>query len=63
MVLENAVKRIMQLNETISIQNIPHEVQAIQRQINALDKEINPLVYKLYGLTDEEIKIVEESLT
>ena len=25
----------------------------------AADKEINELVYKLYDLTDEEIKIVE----
>ena len=28
-------------------------------QITATDKEINALVYKLYDLTDEEIKIVE----
>jgi len=25
-------------------------------------KEINQLVYQLYGLTEEEIKIVEESV-
>ncbi|MDY5684177.1 MAG: hypothetical protein SPG48_11550 [Treponema sp.] len=29
------------------------------QQIAATDKEINALVYKLYDLTDEEIKIVE----
>jgi hypothetical protein len=29
------------------------------RQIAATDAEIDRLVYKLYGLTDEEIKIVE----
>ena len=29
------------------------------QQIAATDKEINTLVYKLYDLTDEEIKIVE----
>ena len=29
-------------------------------RIVATDKEINALVYKLYDLTDEEIKIVEE---
>ena len=28
-------------------------------QIAATDKEINARVYKLYDLTDEEIKIVE----
>ena len=26
-----------------------------------LDREIDQLVYKLYGLTEEEIKIVEET--
>ena len=35
-------------------------LQEIQSQIAATDKEINTLVYKLYDLTDEEIKIVEE---
>ena len=34
-------------------------LQEIQSQIAATDKEINTLVYKLYDLTDEEIKIVE----
>ena len=34
-------------------------LQEIQTQITATDKEINALVYKLYGLTEEEIKIVE----
>jgi len=31
-----------------------------QRQIDATDREIDRLVYKLYGLTEDEIKIVEE---
>ena len=34
-------------------------LQEIQTQITATDKEINALVYKLYDLTEEEIKIVE----
>ena len=32
---------------------------AIQRQIEATDREIDRLVYDLYGLTQEEIAIVE----
>jgi hypothetical protein len=28
-------------------------------RIDAVDKEIDRLVYELYGLTEEEIKIVE----
>ena len=38
-----------------------YEKQFIKRQIDATDKQIDQLVYDLYGLTDEEIKIVEEA--
>ncbi len=33
----------------------------IQRQIDATDRQIDKLVYELYGLTEEEIKTVEEA--
>ena len=33
----------------------------IQRRIEATDAQIDALVYELYGLTPEEIRIVEES--
>jgi len=36
-----------------------HEKTNLQRQIEATDKQIDSLVYELYGLTEEEIKIVE----
>ena len=29
---------------------------------NMLEKEIDQIVYKLYGLTDAEIKIIEQSI-
>lgn len=32
---------------------------ALKQQIDATDKEIDQMVYQLYGLTEEEIKIVE----
>ena len=38
-----------------------HERTAIVRQIDATDRRIDQLVYELYGLTDEEISIVEEA--
>ncbi len=31
----------------------------LQRQIAVTDREIDHLVYELYGLTAEEVKIVE----
>ena len=33
----------------------------LQTQIDTIEKEINQMVYGLYGLTDEEIEIVETS--
>ena len=33
---------------------------SLQKRIEALDKEIDVRVYRLYGLTEEEIKIVEK---
>ncbi|MHB8846309.1 MAG: hypothetical protein ACYC7L_16365 [Nitrospirota bacterium] len=38
---------------------IRHEKTALQRQIDATDRQIDQLVYELYGLTEDEIKIVE----
>ena len=35
------------------------KANAIQELISATDKEIDQMVYTLYGLTKEEIKIVE----
>jgi hypothetical protein len=35
------------------------KAQALQADINRLDREIDALVYELYGLTEEEIRIVE----
>ena len=36
-----------------------NQLQELQTQIATTDKQINTLVYKLYDLTEEEIKIVE----
>jgi hypothetical protein len=38
-----------------------HDKDLIQRQIDATDRQIDQLVYELYGLTDKEIKIVEDA--
>uniref|UniRef100_UPI004048588F hypothetical protein n=2 Tax=Aliarcobacter sp. TaxID=2321116 RepID=UPI004048588F len=40
-------------------ENDKKEVLEIQNQINQTDKEIDQMVYKLYDLTQDEIKIVE----
>ena len=41
-------------------ENDKKEVLEIQNQINITDKEIDQMVYKLYDLTPDEIKIVED---
>ena len=42
---------------------IGYDKKFIQRQIATTDKQIDQLVYELYGLTEEEIRIVEEVTT
>jgi len=39
----------------------PREREAIERQIAATDAQVDQLVYELYGLTADEIKVVEEA--
>ena len=36
--------------------------EKLKKEIESTDREIDKRVYELYGLTEEEIKIVEESL-
>ena len=43
----------------LSTARTPQEQTALDRQITATDTQIDRLVYDLYGLTPEEIKIVE----
>jgi len=37
----------------------PQEQEMVKRQIESTDKGIDKLVYELYGLSEEEIRIVE----
>jgi len=55
-----AVKQILDLQIKLYSAKTPTEHTAIKRQIQATDKQIDQLVYQLYSLTPEEIKIVEE---
>ena len=45
---------------TMKIQSAKgNEKEQIQKQIDQTDNEIDQLVYKLYGLTEKEIRIIE----
>jgi hypothetical protein len=54
------VDSMLALHKQLSEAKSAAQKEIIQRQIDATDKEIDRLVYELYGLTDDEIKIVEE---
>ncbi len=58
--IEQLAERMLTLNAQ-SPANTPHEQAAGSRQLAATDQEIDQLVYELYGLTDDEIRIVEEA--
>jgi hypothetical protein len=53
------VERMLSLNKQLLIAKIDHDKTILQRQIDSTDQQIDRLVYELYGLTEEEIKIVE----
>ena len=55
------VERMLDLNKQLAEAKVPQAKTVLQRQIEAADRQIDELVYGLYGLTDEEIKIVEKS--
>ena len=55
--------KILELFEQQESVNTPQEEKIIKMQIDNTDKQIDKLVYQLYGLTKDEIKIVEDSIS
>jgi hypothetical protein len=55
------VDQMLDLHKELSAAKTPQEKASLERQIAATDAQIDRLVYELYGLTPEEIKIVEAS--
>ena len=51
---------MLELHKKLAAAKTAHANAVLQRQIDKTDKQIDQLVYELYGLTDEEIRIVEE---
>ena len=51
---------MLDLNKKSKDARLEQERTMLSRQIEATDTQINTLVYELYGLTEEEIAIVEE---
>jgi len=55
------VDHMLSLHREFASAKTAHQKTVLQRQIEATDRQIDGLVYELYGLTDEEIAIVEEA--
>jgi len=55
------VERMLDLHKRLAETKAGHEKTLLSRQIEATDKQIDRLVYELYGLTEDEIAIVEEA--
>jgi restriction endonuclease TaqI-like protein len=58
--LTRLVEETLSLHKQAALAKTPHEKTAVQAQIAATDRQIDRLVYDLYGLAEEEIRIVEE---
>lgn len=54
------VETILQLNKEKQQITTPNKLEQLNTRIQYTDDKINKLVYQLYGLSEEEIGIVEE---
>jgi hypothetical protein len=53
------VKRLLAWHEQQHTAQTGHEQTSLQRQIDADESHLDQLVYQLYGLTAEDIQMVE----
>ena len=50
---------MIEINKKLNNEKNSDVVTMLRRQVEAIDGEIDRLVYGLYGLTEEEIGIIE----
>lgn len=53
------VDQMLELNKKLAESKIPQATEILQRQIESTDRKIDQLVYSLYDLANNQIKIVE----
>lgn len=58
--LVNLVDNIIDLNKKLSSEKNPNTIEMLNTRIQTVDKAIDKIVYSLYNLTDEEIRVIEE---
>ena len=52
-------ERMLALHKSLKSTHNPQEADRLTREVESVDRTIDSLVYELYGLSEEEIKIVE----
>ena len=55
------VTTMLSLHTRLAAEKLPQRREQVQREIDATDRQIDQLVYQLYGLSDDEIRIVEDA--
>lgn len=53
------VESMLSFHKSLASAQSPHEKERLEKQIKSTDEGIDKLVYELYGLSQEEIEIVE----
>ena len=61
--LVRSVADMMSVQRDLRRVRIEQQKSVLRQQINAIDRQIDQLVYQLYGLTDDEIAVVEEAVS
>ena len=57
--LVSLVENMLELQKKYHSARMDRDKELYERQIKIVDAQIDRLVYELYGLTEEEIKVVE----
>jgi hypothetical protein len=55
------VDQLLQLNKEIQQTRLPNKIEQLQSRIDFYEQKINETVYRLYGLTKDEIEIIEQN--
>ena len=53
------VERMLELHKQSAVVRSPLDKERVEREIESMDKGIDKLVYELYGLSEEDVKVVE----
>ncbi len=60
--LDGCATRMLEYNQELAKETVPSEKHKWNVMIDHTNDQINHLVYDLYGLTEEEIRIVEQTV-